>query len=74
MFNNMLKDKKSERLGLLLAAIIFASVAIVQLWRAIAGISVEVDGYSIPIWFSVVVGAATLVMSFWMGVILRHHS
>ena len=73
MLSNVFKDKKNERLGLLLAAGIFALVAIVQLWRAVAGVSVELGGLSVPIWLSVVVGLAALMMSYWMGVILHRH-
>jgi hypothetical protein len=73
MLSNVFKDKKNERLGLLLAAGIFGLVALVQLWRAATGGSVVFDGFSVPIWLSVVVGFAMLLMSYWMGVILHRH-
>jgi len=71
MFSNMFKNRKSERLGLLLAAVVFGLIAMVQLWRAFAGASFELDGHLVPIWLSIIVGCAAMLMSFWMGVILR---
>ena len=73
MLSNVFKDKKNERLGLLLATAIFGLVAIVQLWRAATGVSVVLGSFSVPIWLSVVVGCAMLLMSYWMVMILRHH-
>jgi hypothetical protein len=71
MFSNALREKKNEQLGLLSAAAIFALMGMVQLWRVFAGASVELGGRSIPIWLSVVVGVAALLMSLLMGLISR---
>jgi len=73
MLTNVFKDKKNERLGLLLAAVFFGLIAAVQLCRAAAGMSIVLGSFSVPIWLSVVVGLAMLVMSYWMGVILHRH-
>jgi hypothetical protein len=73
MFSNAFRAKKNSRMGLLLAVIIFGLIAMLQLWRAFAGVSVEFGGHFVPIWLSVVVGVAALLMSFWMGLILRRH-
>jgi hypothetical protein len=72
MFSKVFKDKKNDRLGLILAAVIFGLVGLVQLLRALAGVPVELAGYSVPIWPSLVVGTAALFMSFWMRAILQH--
>jgi len=71
MFKNAFRDKKNSRLGLLFAVIMFGIIAMIQLWRAYAGVSVELGGHYMPIWLSAVIGAAALLMSVWMGVILR---
>jgi len=73
MIGNVFKDKKNERLGLLLAAGLFALIAVVQLCRAAIGMTVVLGTFSVPIWLSVVVGVAMLVMSYWMGMILHRH-
>jgi hypothetical protein len=73
MFSNMFRDKKNERLGLLLSVIIFGAIAMLQLWRAFSGVPVELNGHTVPIWLSIVAGAVALVMSCWMGMILRHN-
>ncbi len=70
---DIFRDKKSERLGLLVAAVIFGLIAIVQLWRALAGISIEFGGHFVPVWLSVIIGSLALLMSFWMGTILRRN-
>ena len=71
MFNNMFKNRKSERLGLLAAAVVFGLIALMQLCRAFTGASLDLDGHLVPIWISLLVGFAALVMSIWMGMILR---
>jgi uncharacterized membrane protein len=71
MLGNLFRNKKNERLGLLLAVGIFALVAIMQLWRTFAGISLQFGGHSVPIWISAIVGIVALVMSFWMAAIAR---
>jgi hypothetical protein len=73
MFKNMFRDKKSERMGMLVAACMFGLIALVQLWRAATGISLQFDGHSVPIVFSVLVGLLSLFMALWMGLILRHN-
>jgi uncharacterized membrane protein YeaQ/YmgE (transglycosylase-associated protein family) len=73
MFGNAFRDKKSERLGLFMAALIFGLIGTLQLVRVFAGFSVELDGHLVPIWLSAVVGAAAILMSFWMGAILRRN-
>jgi uncharacterized membrane protein len=71
MLGNLFRDKKNERLGLLIAVGIFGLVAIMQLWRTFAGISLQFDGHSVPIWISAIIGIVALVMSFWMAAIAR---
>jgi hypothetical protein len=71
MFKNAFVEKKSERLGLFLAMVIFALVAMVHLHRALAGLSLELGSYSLPSWFSVVVGICALTFAVWMAAILR---
>jgi hypothetical protein len=71
MFKNVFRDKKNSRLGLLLAVIIFGLIAMIQLWRAFAGVSIELGGHYVPIWCSAIVGSASLLMCVWMGIILR---
>jgi hypothetical protein len=73
MLSNVFKDKKNERLGLLLATGIFALMAVVQLCRAASGMPVVLGSVAVPIWLSVVVGILMLMMSYWMGVILNRH-
>lgn len=73
MFSNVFKDKKNERLGLLLAVVVFALIGMLQLWRAFAGLSVELDGHSVPLWISAIVGIAALLMAGWMAAILHHN-
>ncbi len=72
MFSKVFKDEKNDRLGLILAAVIFGLVGVVQLLRALTGAPVELAGYSVPIWPSLIVGIAALFMSFWMRAILGH--
>jgi hypothetical protein len=71
MFKNALRDKKNSRIGLLAAVIIFGLMSMLQLWRAFAGVSIEVGGHYVPIWISAIVGSVGLLMCFWMGAILR---
>jgi hypothetical protein len=73
MFSNMFRDKKNERLGLLLSVVIFGAIAALQLWRAFSGVPVELNGHTVPIWASIVAGTVALVMCGWMGMILRHN-
>ncbi len=74
MFKKAFVEVKSERFGLFLAMVIFALVAMVHLHRALTGLSFELGTYSLPSWFSVVVGTCALLMSFWMAAILRKRS
>ncbi|HEY9715531.1 MAG TPA: hypothetical protein V6C72_18800 [Chroococcales cyanobacterium] len=64
---------KNERLGLLLATVIFAIIGCAQLWRGFANIPVQFNGNAIPDWISFVAGSVALVMAFWMNRIMRHH-
>lgn len=73
MLRNLFRDKKNERVGLLLAAVIFGLVALVQLWRGFTGVPVDFGGHVIPIWPSFLVGALALLMCFWMALILRRN-
>jgi hypothetical protein len=73
MFINVFRGRKNERIGLLLAAVIFGLVAIMQLWRAFTGLSVEFGGHTVPIWLSAIAGTTALLMSFWMALILHRH-
>ncbi len=73
MFNNVFRDKKNERFALLLAVLMFGFIALLQLWRVFTGATVLLDGHTIPIWISALVGIAALLMSVWMGAILRHN-
>ncbi len=50
----------------LLAAVIFAIVAVLHLIRAIAGWPVSIDMISVPIWVSWVACAITAVLA-WVG-------
>ncbi|HNB22270.1 MAG TPA: hypothetical protein PKZ32_07630 [Candidatus Melainabacteria bacterium] len=70
---DLFKDRKSERIGLLLATLLFGIIGIGQLWRAFSGVSVALNGANIPVWVSLVFGCLALFMSFWMGQILRHN-
>ncbi len=70
---DVFKDKKTERVGLLTAAVIFGIIGVMQLWRALSGIPVAFNGAAIPVWVSLVIGCLALFMSFWMGQILRHN-
>ncbi len=63
---------RTERLGLLAATVIFALVAIGQLWRAFANVPVNFGGHLIPPWVSVAVGLVALGMAFLMGTLLRN--
>jgi len=67
----MFRDKRNERLGLLTSVIIFGLVGIVQLWRALAHVSLQFGGHAVPIWLSAIVGVLALLMAFWLGAILR---
>ncbi len=73
MFSSIFKDKKDDRIGLLVSAAIFGFVGVVQLLRAVTGVPVEFAGYIVPIWPSIVVGFAALLMSYWMAMIMRRH-
>jgi hypothetical protein len=73
MIGGMFGNKSNERLGLLVSMIIFGLIGLVQLWRALAGVSVEFGGHSIPLWFSALIGLAALAMACWMGAILRRN-
>ena len=70
---DVFKDKKTERIGLLVATVLFGIIGLAQLWRAFSGIPVEFNGNAVPIWVSMVAGCLALFMSFWMGQILRHN-
>jgi hypothetical protein len=70
---DLFKDKKTERVGLLVATVIFGLIGLMQLWRAFSGTPAELGGTAIPIWVSLVVGSMALFMSFWMGQILKHN-
>ena len=70
---DLFKDKKTERVGLLVATVIFGVIRLTQMWRAFAGVPVALNGSSVPVWISLVVGCLALFMSFWMGQILRHN-
>ncbi len=71
MFKYAFVGKTNERLGLSIAMVIFALVALVQMYRALTGLSLELGDYSLPSWFSVIAGIGALLMSFWMGAELR---
>jgi len=73
MMGGLFGNKSNERLGLLVSMIIFGFIALVQLWRALAGVSVQFGGQSIPVWLSAVIGLAALAMACWMGAILRRN-
>jgi hypothetical protein len=64
---------KNERLGLCIAAGIFAVVGLVQFWRFLAQIPIMFGAQSIPIWPSLLIGVGALFMAFWLGAIVRHH-
>lgn len=70
---DLFKDKKTGRVGLLVATVIFGIVGIAQLWRAFYGIPIAFNGAAIPLWVSLAVGSLALFMSFWMVQILRHN-
>lgn len=70
---DVFKDKKSERIGLLVATVIFGIIGVAQLWRAFSGVPIAFNGSAVPVWVSLVVGCLALFMSFWMGQILRHN-
>jgi hypothetical protein len=65
------KSFKNERVALIVAALVFALLGTLQILRAWFGISVEVDGRSLPVWLSAFVGLGALFMSLWLGAILR---
>jgi len=73
MFKSIFRDKKNERIGLLIATVMFGLIALLQLWRAFAGVSVVFDGHAVPVWISAVLGLVALFMAFWMGMILRQN-
>jgi hypothetical protein len=56
MLSNLFRHGKNERVGLLLAALIFGVIAVVQLWRTFAGVSLDLDGHAVPVWLSAIVG------------------
>lgn len=68
----MFFSTRNERLGLLLATIIFAIVAVVQLWRGFANVSLSVGGHAIPDWVSLLAGLVALLMAVWMGTLLKN--
>lgn len=70
---DLFKDKKTERVGLLVATVIFGVIGLVQLWRVFTGTTAALGGTTIPVWVSLVMGCLALFMSFWMGQILRHN-
>lgn len=68
----MFSDRK-ERMGLVIASIIFAVGGLVQLWRAFGQVPVTFGATVVPIWLSFIVGVIALGMAFWLFSILRHH-
>lgn len=63
---------KNERLGLLVATVIFTLVGAIQFWRAIAGVPLVFNGTAIPAWVSVIAGIVAWGMAFWMNKIMQH--
>ena len=47
-----------ERTYLMVAGVIFTIVAVVHIWRVFFGITVEIDGWTLPLWLS------------WIGVLI----
>lgn len=70
---DLFKDKKTERVGLLVATVLFGVFGLMQLWRAFTGIPVAFNGSTVPVWLSMIFGCLALFMSFWMSQILRHN-
>ena len=70
---HMFGNNKKERLGMLLATIIFAVIGIVQFVRAFSGMPMDFNGQAVPIWASLIVGGIALGMAAWMGTIFRRH-
>jgi hypothetical protein len=62
---------KNERTALLVSTIIFAVVAVVQLWRAFANIPVEFNGQLVPVWTSLLIGLGSAAMACWTGLLLK---
>ena len=73
MFGNIFRDQKNERNCLIIATVVFGLIGMVQLWRAFAGLAIDVGGQAVPLWLSGVVGIFALFLAFWMGTILRRH-
>ncbi|HEY9792204.1 MAG TPA: hypothetical protein V6D22_17500 [Candidatus Obscuribacterales bacterium] len=64
--------KKSDRVGLIVATVIFALVFLGQLWRLVAHVPVAVNGQVVSQALTVVLAIIALVMAIWMGNIYRH--
>ena len=64
--------KKSDRVGLVVATVIFALVFLGQLWRLVANVPVAVNGHVVSSALTVVLALVALVMAIWMGNIYRH--
>lgn len=47
---------KNERLGLLVATVLFGVIGLAQFWRAFAGIPVSFGEQIVPLWVSFIVG------------------
>jgi hypothetical protein len=62
---------KNERTALFVSTIIFALVAVMQLWRAFANVPLELNGQLIPVWTSLLVGLGSAAMACWTGLLLK---
>jgi hypothetical protein len=68
----MLFSNRNERSGLLISAVLFALIGIVQLGRALMNVPVTIGHSAIPAWVSLLIGLVSLGMAFWMGMLLKH--
>ena len=56
----------NKNTALMIAGIVFALVALVHLWRLVFAVEIVVDGFTLPMWVSVVGFIITIVLSLLM--------
>jgi|LakMenEpi03Aug12_release.lakeMendotaPanAssembly.Ray.scaffolds.fasta_scaffold1367014_2 hypothetical protein len=65
---------KNDKMGLAIATLLFALIAIGQFWRALSQTPVVLADHSVPIWPSLIAGTVAAIMAIWLGRMLQRHN